>query len=223
MDSLLSEVVERDGWDSGIRRGWGEFMFLFVQTADEFSAMVEMLADILARLLPPDADIVGEILKREDISCYWDAYYRLYEKTKDERWLETASATLYAVRPALRHFELLFAAEAAFMRGEYRRQCFLVARHILSPSTTSTDDVRNFTSRYMEGLMRGKRVDTPWKYQYWFNLNLFAGDLERARYYDRDGANRRIMGEKLDRDEWPTDSYEVVDADVAEVPEGERN
>lgn len=220
MDNAMLKVVELDDWDRGIRHGWGDFMFLFVQTVDDFPTRTEMLADILARLLPPDADIVRDILGREEVTCHWDAYYRLYEKTKDERWLEAASATLYALRPALRKFEHLFAAEAAYMRGEYRRHCLSVARHIVSPSSTSTDDVSRFTSKYMERLMRGKRVNTPWGYQYWFNLNLFAGQLERRR---NDGAERRAMAEKIERDEWPTDSYEVVDSDVAEIPEGERN
>lgn len=31
------------------------------------------------------------------------------------------------------------------------------------------------------------------------------------------------MMEKIDRDEWPTDSYEILDSDVVENPEGERH
>ena len=224
LDDAVRKTVELDDWDRGIRQGWGDFMFLFAQTTDDFSIAKEMLTDILARLLPPDADIVGKILVREEISCYWDAYYRLYRETKDERWLEAANETLYVLRPALLHFEHLFAANAAFMRGEYRRQCLLIARHIISSAKTSeSDGVFRFTSNYLERLMRCKRVNTPYNYEYWFNLGLFAGELERVHNYDRDGAKRRDMMEKIDRNEWPTDSDEVVDSDVVDIPESERH
>ena len=218
------KVVEEDGWDRGIHQAWEDFMFLFTRSVDDFSNAAEMLSDILEYLLPPDTDIIGEIRDRNEVSGYWTVYYRLYEETKDERWLTAAGETLLSVRPSLKYFEHLLAAEVAFMHGEYRRHGLSVARHLVSPSEASSNgDVGRFTSRYLEKLMRAKRVNTPWGYDYWFNLNLFAGELERRRYYDRDGSELRAMAEKIYRGEWPTDSHEIIDSDVTEIPEGERH
>lgn len=47
--------------------------------------------------------------------------------------------------------------------------------------------------------------------------------LEETRSSDKNGSRRSAMMEKIDRGEWPTDSYEAVDSDVVEILEGERH
>ena len=130
---------------------WEELIVAAEGSFDAFPAkleMVERLLDVVLRLNERGETSYTSMLAQEAR----EVYYRLYDETRDERWLDVAVESQVRLRPSLRAHEKYILGEIAFMRGEYRKHFDLTARRYLEANCDNTTMPRGFIGERMKAL-----------------------------------------------------------------------
>lgn len=216
------EQVERR---RGSSHAWTELLVFLTGSFDDFSEKIEVVETCLDRLLSPNGEIVRSLCDRRIIDNQRNPlddarqiFYRLYDESGDERWLEAALPSLLRLRPSLRVLEKHLEGEIAFLRGQYRRHFELSAEHLIRAADPEKVRVVFSTTDFLSERMYHTRIiiqrSGPYHYDQMFNS--FMYDLAKKLENDKSPeARRRLLG-KLGQSEltMPNGGAFVDDSDV---------
>ena len=211
---LLTGLARQDM--GGIGRCYEWWEELIVTAEPTFSAfpakldMVESLLDVVLALKERGETSYTNMLGQE----VREVYYRLYDETRDIRWLDSAVESQLRLRPSMRAHEKYLLGEIALMKGEYRKHFDLTARRYLEGNCDYTTLPSGFIGRKMRNLEIQVDGDTKNYYQ---ALNDHLGLLSSELYDNLGLGNAQPWERKLrayEAGELSPPFHDFADADV---------